>query len=98
MTLQSTDIKSITAITNDIQKLQEFIDLLNSEKHLRIKKIYIVNESDHQIELIGNFSNEASKKILDLIIESRSSLIEKLNNVLKQCFSLVQLDETINTD
>jgi len=98
MTLQSTDIKRITAITNDIQKLQEFIDLLNSEKHLRIKKIYIVNESDHQIELIGNFSNEASKKILDLIIESRSSLIEKLNNVLKQCFSLVQLDETINTD
>jgi hypothetical protein len=95
MQLQQTDITRITALTNDIQKLQEFIDLLNAEKNLRIKKLYIVNEAGHQIELVGNFSLEASQKLLSLIIESRSNLMEKLNNVIKQCFELIELDQSI---
>jgi hypothetical protein len=93
MSLQKTDIQRITAITNDISKLQEFIDSLTSQKDVRIKKLYIVNENGYQIELTGNFSNEASAKLLNIIIDSREHLIERLNDVLAQCYSLVQLDE-----
>ena len=93
MPLLKTDIQRITAITNDIQKLQEFIDSLNAQKTSRIKQLYIVNENGYQIEFKGNFSSEASFKLLSLIIESRENLIQKLNVVLEQCYSLVKIDD-----
>lgn len=91
--LQKTDILRINRITTDIQNLQEFIDALTSQKEHRIKSLYIVNENNYQIELKGNFSTEASKKLLDLIIESRQHLIKNLELVLTQCVDLVQLSK-----
>lgn len=88
--IQKTDITRINQITNDIQKLSEFIDALNSQKDHKIKALYIVNENNYQIELRGNFSNAASRKLFDLITESRVHLIKELEFVLNQCFELVK--------
>ena len=88
--IQKTDITRINRITNDIQKLQEFIDALNQQKEHKIKALYIVNENNYQIELRGNFSKEASRKLLDLITESRIHLIQELEHVLNQCFELIR--------
>jgi hypothetical protein len=88
--MDSMDIKRISVLTNDIEKLQEFIDALNNQKEHRIKALYIVNENNYQIELKGNFSVDASQKLLELIISSRKSLIEKLQKVLFDCIELSQ--------
>lgn len=94
-TLQKTDLSRITKITNDITKLDEFCDSLKSQRNKKIKALYIITEDNYQIELKGNFSETASQKLLDLIIESRSHLIDGLHKVLKDCFELVQLDESL---
>ena len=88
--IQKIYITRINRITNDIQKLQEFIDALNQQKEHKIKALYIVNENNYQIELRGNFSNAASRKLLDLVTESRTDLVKKLEIVLNQCFELVK--------
>lgn len=88
--IEKTDITRINRITNDIQKLQEFIDAMEQQKEHKIKALYIVNENNYQIELRGNFSNAASRKLLDLITESRTDLVKKLELVLNQCFELVK--------
>jgi hypothetical protein len=88
--IEKTDITRINRITNDIQKLQEFIDAMEQQKEHKIKALYIVNENNYQIELRGNFSNAASRKLLDLVTESRTDLVKKLEIVLNQCFELVK--------
>ena len=90
--IHPTDLSRITSITKDLESLQAFIDSLNSIKNDRIKALYLVTDKSYQVELKGNFSKEASLKLLNLVIESRESLKEKLNTVLQQVYELSKND------
>jgi len=90
--IHPTDLNRITAITKDLESLQVFIDSLNSIKNDRIKALYLVTDKSFQVELKGNFSREASLKLLSLVIDSREALKEKLNKVLEQVYELSKKD------
>lgn len=86
--LKTTDIindnylKKIDALSSDIRKLKNFVDLLTAHKGEKMKALYIVTDDGFQIELKGNFSNKATEKLLNLIIESRRALAIELQQVL----------------
>ena len=86
--IHPTDLSRISAITKDLEALQAFIDSLNSIKNDRIKALYLVTDKSYQVELRGNFSKDASLKLLSLVIDSREALKEKLNKVLEQVYDL----------
>ena len=90
--IHPTDLNRISAITKDLEALQAFIDSLNSIKNDRIKALYLVTDKSYQVELKGNFSREASQKLLSLVIDSREALKEKLNKVLEQVYELSKKD------
>lgn len=89
--LEQTDILRIQNLTNDISKLQEFIDALATFKGKKITSLYIVFEKSTQIEFKGNFSEQSTEKLLNLILESRENLKSKLNKALEQCMELTKL-------
>jgi len=76
------ELKKIDALSSDIRKLKNFVDLLATHKDEKIKALYIVTDAGFQIELKGNFSNKATEKLLNLIIESRRALAIELQQVL----------------
>jgi len=80
--INDNDLKKIDALSSDIRKLKNFIDLLTAHKDEKIKALYIVTDAGFQIELKGNFSNKATEKLLNLIIESRRALAIELQQVL----------------
>ena len=90
--MDSTDLKQIQNLSNDIAKLSEFVDALKDYKETPIQGLYIKFKDQRQIELQGNFSIEASNKLINLIIDSRTSLIDKLEKVLKQKAELIATD------
>lgn len=96
--LEQTDINRINLLSTDINKLQEFIDLLSLYKEKKITAMYLVLDDIEpkpgtkiQIEFKGNFSNESTKKLFDLIIESREKLIDKMKKTLVDCVELTKL-------
>lgn len=80
--ISDNDLKQIDALSSDIRKLKNFVDLLTAHKNEKIKALYIVTEDGFQIELKGNFSKTATEKLLNLIIESRRALAIELQQVL----------------
>lgn len=86
------DIEQIQKLSNDIYQLKCFINLLEQNKSKKIKALYIVTEDGFQIELKGRFSNDASSKLLDLIINSRKSLITMLSSMLADLSQQVKND------
>lgn len=96
--LEQTDINRINLLSTDINKLQEFIDLLSVYKEKKITAMYLILDdidskpgNKIQIEFKGNFSNESTKKLFDLIIESREKLIDKMKKILVDCVELTKL-------
>lgn len=80
--INDNDLKKIDALSSDIRKLKNFIDLIELHKNEKIKALYIVTEDGFQIELKGNFSKTATEKLLNLILESRRALAVELQSFL----------------
>lgn len=77
-------INSIQSITTAIQHLQGFLDSLKLYEDEKIIKVFIVTEKKHSIELIGHFSQDASKSLFELIRNSRNKIVLQLNKKLQE--------------
>jgi len=82
--LNELDILKIDKLSTDIKNLQEFLDVFKLYKGQTIKAMYLVFDSGNQIEFKGHFSKAASDTLIDLIVQSRESILVKLNEAIKE--------------
>lgn len=75
-------VNDVDRLSTDIKKIQEFIDALNEHKSDGIKKMYIVTAAGYQIEFAGHFSSRYAGRLFDLIIDSRTEILQSLNAAL----------------
>jgi hypothetical protein len=82
-TLNELDLIKIEKLSNDIKNLREFLDVFKLYKGQSIKAMYLVFDSGNQIEFKGHFSKAASDTLIDLIVQSRESILVKLNEAIR---------------
>lgn len=86
MKMNMTDIDRIQILTSDIQKLNDFIESVKLNI-APIQALYIITRNQFKIDLKGNFSDETTRCIFDLILKEKTKLLEtfeaKLNEVIE---------------
>lgn len=80
--LSDNEANYLNRLTSDVAALKHFIDQLKLNSCADIKKLYIVLETNYQIELTGVFGTETSKTIFETLIKSRERRLMELEKKL----------------